>query len=219
MRPLRRDHSCTGRSGLRIDYYVLGNNTRLNYRYDWGDTGYGIDLGANAGVSYQHARNDIQSRNDLDTWMYNYGGSLQFNMAWGMTFSTDITQQSRRGYADETMNTNELIWNAQLQQSFLRDKSLTVALEWYDILNQRSNISRTINATMRSDTWTNNIYSYGMLRVIYRFNLMGSRQARQQFDFPGGFPGGGFPGGGGGGRGGNRGGGGFGGGGFGGGRR
>ena len=181
--------------------YNLGNNTRLNYRYDWGDTGYGIEVGANGGINYQHARNDIQSRNDLDTWMYNYGGNLQVNLAWGMTFSTDISQQSRRGYTDESMNTNELIWNAQLQQSFLRDKSLTVALEWYDILNQRSNISRTINATMRSDTWSNAIYSYGMLRVIYRLNLMGTRQARQGFDFPSGFdfPGG-FPGGGGGGR-------------------
>ncbi len=47
--------------------YNLGNNLRLNYRYDWGETGYGIDLGVNGGLNYQHARNDIQTRNNLDT--------------------------------------------------------------------------------------------------------------------------------------------------------
>ena len=79
----------------------------------------------------------------------------------------------------------------------LKGKNLTVALEWYDILNQRSNISRTINATLRSDTWSNNIYSYGMLRVIYRLNLMGKRSSRQGMEGPDGFPGGfGGPGGG-----------------------
>ncbi|MBQ7442525.1 MAG: TonB-dependent receptor [Bacteroidaceae bacterium] len=185
--------------------YNLGDNLRLNYRYDWGDTGYGIDLGVNAGFSYQHARNDIQSRNNLDTWNFNYGGSFQVNLAWGMTLSSDISQQSRRGYADNSMNTNELIWNAQLQQTFLKQKNLTVALEWYDILGQRSNISRNISATVRSDSWSNSIYSYGMLRVIYRLNLMGNRATSQGPDGgPGGFggPGGGGRGGRGGGRGG-----------------
>ena len=89
-------------------------------------------------------------------------------------------------------------WNARLQQSFLREKNLIVSLEWNDILGQRSNISRMISATQRSDTWTNSIYSYGMLRVMYNFNLMGSKEARREFDgfpgsFPGAFPGGGAP--------------------------
>ena len=185
----------------------LGYNPRLNFRYDWGETGYGIDLGVNGGVNYRWARNDIQSNANLDTWNYNYGGNVQFTMAWGMTFSTDISEQARRGYADESMNTNELIWNIQLQQSFLRQKNLILTAEWYDILGQRSNISRVISATQRSDSWSNAIYSYGMLRLTYNFSLMGSKEARSEFGPFGGFDG---PGGGGGrgGRGGNRGGGG-----------
>ncbi|MCR5181328.1 MAG: outer membrane beta-barrel protein [Bacteroidaceae bacterium] len=181
----------------------IGDNLRLNYRYDWGETGYGIDFGLNGSINYQNARNAIQQNANLDTWSFNYGGNLQLTLGWGMTFSTDISQQSRRGYADESMNTNELIWNAQLQQSFLKERNLIVALEWYDILGERSNISRMISATHRSDTWTNNIYSYGMLRVIYNLNLIGDRESRQGFG--GGFgpgEGGGRRGGGGGGFGG-----------------
>ena len=165
----------------------VGDNLRLNFRYDWGETGYGIDLGVNGGFNYQHARNAIQENANLDTWSYNYGGNLQLNLAWGMTFSTDLSNQARRGYNDESMNTTELVWNAQLQQSFLKQKNLILALEWYDILGQRSNISRMISATQRSDTWTNSIYSYGMLRLTYTFSLTGSREARREFDGP--FPG------------------------------
>ena len=141
---------------------------------------------------------------------------------------------SRRGYSDKSMNTNELIWNAQIAQSFLKGKPLSVRLEFYDILGQQSSFSRTLNAMMRSDSETNAINSYVMLRVNYRLNLFGTKEARQAMRRPDGPPPGapeggpeGGPGGGPGGaapsqrqgnnRGGNRGpGGGFGGGGFGG---
>lgn len=76
------------------------------------------------------------------------------------------------------MNTNEFVWNAQLSQSFLKGSPLTVSLQWYDILQQQSTISRTISAMMRSDTEYNSINSYGMLRVTYRFNAFGGKAAR-----------------------------------------
>lgn len=177
--------------------FNLGDNLRLNYRLDF------MELGVNGGFNYQYSRNDLQTNANLDTWTFNYGGNVQFNLPWDMTISSDITQQSRRGYNDESMNTNELIWNAQIQQSFLKDKSLTVSLEWFDILNQQSNISRNISAVARTDSWTNAINCYGMLHVIYQLNLLGNKDARAN-----GFGGwGGFGGPGGGNRGGNRGGG------------
>ena len=141
---------------------------------------------------------------------------------WGTALTTNLNMQSRRGYADNSMNTNELIWNAQVSQSFLKGNALTISLQLYDILHEQSTFSRAITALSRTDTEYNAITSYGMVHVIYRLNLFGGRGA---FGGPGG-PGG--PGGQRGGRGGQRGGfgggprgggGGFGGGGFGGGRR
>ena len=127
--------------------------------------------------------------------------------------------QSRRGYNDNSLNTNELIWNAQVSQSFLRGNALTISLQLYDILHQQSTISHMISASQRSDTEYNAITNYAMLHVIYRLNLFGGGGG---FGFGGG-PRGGGPGGRGGGFGGPRGGGGgrggFGGGGFGGPRR
>jgi hypothetical protein len=101
------------------------------------------------------------------------------------------------------MNTNELIWNAQISHSLLRGKPLTLSLQFYDILGQQSNFSRTISAMARTDNEYNAINSYVMFRASYRLNLFGTRQARMGMGM--GMPmGGGFgPGMGGGNRGGN----------------
>ncbi|MDD6745430.1 MAG: TonB-dependent receptor, partial [Bacteroidales bacterium] len=97
---------------------------------------------------------------------------------------------------DASMNTNELIWNAQLSQSFLKGKPLTVSIQFYDLLHQQSNFSRTLNSIQRRDTWYNSINSYAMLHVIYKFNLFGGKEARQQMRGPRGErPGFGGPGG------------------------
>ena len=150
----------------------LGNNLRLNYRNDL------LEVGAGGGMNYQHARNDMQKNGNRDTWFFNYGGNVVINTPWNMQFSSDISQQSRRGYDDASMNTNELIWNAQLSQNFLKQKNMTVSVAWYDILRERSSISRNLSATNRSDTWTNAIHSYVMVTLSYRFNLMGNKEAR-----------------------------------------
>ena len=98
---------------------------------------------------------------------------------WGTSLSTDLHENSRRGYSSKGMNTNELIWNAQLSQGFLRGNALTVMLQFYDLLRNQSNVSRTINAMQSSDTQYNSINSYVMLHLVYRLNIFGGKQARE----------------------------------------
>ena len=174
----------------------ISENLRLNFRNDL------MEVGVNGGVNYQHARSALQKNANMDNWSFNYGGNLTINAPWGTSLSTDIGEQCRRGYEDASMNTNELIWNAQLSQSFLKDRAATISVQWYDILRERSSISRSISATMRSDSWTNAIHSYVMVHFIYKLNLMGSKGSRIQGMGGQGGPGGerGGRGGGGGGR-------------------
>ena len=173
-------------------------NQRLafSYRNDW------LEVELSGGVGYNHSRNDQQTSNNLDTWQFSYGGLVGITAPWGTALTTNINMQSRRGYNDASMNTNELIWNAQLSQGFLKGKPLTISLQLYDILHQQSTFSRAISAMGRTDTEYNSITSYGMLHVIYRLNLFGG--GKNPFGFgggpgggrPGGRPGGGRPGGG-----------------------
>ena len=177
-------------------------NQRLafSYRNDW------LEVELSGGVGYNHSRNDQQTSNNLDTWQFSYGGLVGITAPWGTALTTNINMQSRRGYNDASMNTNELIWNAQLSQGFLKGKPLTISLQLYDILHRQSTFSRAISAMGRTDTEYNSITSYGMLHVIYRLNLFGG--GKNPFGFgggpgggrPGGRPGGGRPGGGPGGR-------------------
>jgi uncharacterized membrane protein YgcG len=141
----------------------------------------------------------LQENNNLDTWTFSYGGSVMITAPWGTQLSTNMNMNSRRGYNDESMNTNELIWNAQLAQSFLRGNALTLSLQFYDILKKQSTFSRSISAMARTDTEYNAITSYAMLHVIYRLNLFGGLGNNRRGQ---GGPGFGGPGGGRGGRGG-----------------
>ena len=165
---------------------TLGVMERLaaSYRNDW------LEFELSGMVNYNHSRSELQKNNNLDTWMFTYGGMIGLTAPWGTSLTTNMNMQSRRGYNDASMNTNELIWNAQLSQSFLKGNALTISLQLYDILQQQSNISRSITASMRTDTEYNAINSYGMLHVIYRLNLFGGKAGRQGFGGPGGGPGG-----------------------------
>lgn len=144
-----------------------------SYRNSW------LEIELNGTLNYAHTRNLLQSQNNMDTWDFSYGTNIGLTMPWGTGLNIDLHENSRRGYSDAAMNTNELIWNMQLSQSFLKGRALTVSLEMYDILHNQSNYTRTINSMMRSDTQYNSINSYAMLHISYRMNLFGGKQARR----------------------------------------
>lgn len=194
----------------------LGERLTFTWREEY------FDIAIHGNLNYTHTRSLLVSTSNQDTYRFNYGISTNVNLPINLSLSTNISMNSRRGYSSSQMNTNELIWNAQVAYRFLKNKQATVSLQAYDILAKRSNISRSIDANRRSDTETNEITSYVMAHFIYRLNLFGTREARRnmrqgmregrEMDFGpgrggdrggrggrgGGFPGGGGPGGGGG---------------------
>lgn len=188
----------------------VSDNIRLNYRYTFYDDRWSVDFTANAGFNYSHTTAQNSLNGAIDSWMINYGGNFSIRMPWQIAWMANFTEQSRRGYSDKAMNTNEALLNMTLQKSFLRQNAATISVEWNDILHQRSNVSRMLSEIQRSDSFSNNINSYFMVHFIYRLNLLGDREARNMMR---GFGGGGFGGGrggfGGGGMGGFGGGGGF----------
>ena len=67
----------------------------------------------------------------------------------------------------------------------LKGNAATVSIQFYDILQNQSNISRVISAAMRSDSEYNAIYSYCMVHFIYRLNLFGGKQGGRPMGGPG----------------------------------
>lgn len=157
----------------------VGERIAMGYRNNW------LEVNLNGTLNYNHARNKLQASSNMNTWLFSYGPSITVTMPWGMSLSTDLSQSSRRGYSDKSMNTNELVWNAQLSQGFLKGKPLTVMIQFYDLLHQQSTLSRALTAMARTDTEYNSINSYAMLHVIYRLNIIGGKQARETMRYGG----------------------------------
>ena len=181
------------------------NQFRINERLSFGFRKDWFEISTNGNLNYRHSRNNVVSTSNLDTWDFSYGAEMNLNFDCGLSITTDVSETSRRGYSTASMNTNEFIWNAKISQSFLKGRALTLSFEWNDILQNRSNISRTLSAMSSSDTEYNAIYSYAMFHVIYKLNIFGGKNRGQQGgpwgggDFRpgrGGFGGGGFGGGG-----------------------
>ena len=147
----------------------LNERLTASYRNDW------LEITLDGQVNYQHSRNELQPTANLDTWQLNYGGQFLVRFPLDIEVSMNLHERSRRGYNDQSMNTNELIWNGQVSKSFLKNKSLIVALNFYDLLKQQSNYERWVNATSRTDTQYNSVNSYAMLHVRYRLNMFGGK--------------------------------------------
>ena len=149
--------------------YNVAPNVSLSFRNKW------LNVSLNCRATYARTENELQSSRNQTTWNYNYGGNTRITFPWGSNLSTDFHCYSKRGYTDATLNTNELIWNAQLSHSFLRGKKMTVMLQWYDILHEQTNFNRTVNANGWRDQEVNAITSYAMVHVSYRMNFFGGR--------------------------------------------
>ncbi len=152
----------------------IRQSLRLSYRRDW-ESMYNLEVSTNGNIGYNHSRSTNSSASNLDTYNFSYGGSLNLQFPWGMSIWTDISEQSRRGYADASMNTNKVIWNASISQRLLRQKNLTLSVRAYDLLRQRDNINRNISATARTDSRHEAVNSYVLFTAEFRFGKFGGR--------------------------------------------
>ena len=134
-----------------------------------------LEINLHGNFAYNASVSTNTAATDLNHYSYSYGLSANWNFWFGLNLSTDINQNSRRGYADEVMNTNQWIWNAQATYSFLKRRQAILTLRWNDILRQRDMVNRSISATSRTDSDSERITSYVMLSFTYRFNLFGGR--------------------------------------------
>lgn len=143
---------------------ILTNGCTINYQPN--DK---IDLSLKCNINYH---NSVSKRIDfipINAINFNYGLTTQVELPWMIKFSSNLTMYSRRGYSDITMNTNELIWDAHISKS-LFDGNLVMQFDGFDILRNKSNVIRTINAQGITETFSYVIPSYCLFHVIWRFN-------------------------------------------------
>lgn len=138
----------------------------------------------NVSISYEHSKFSVTAAGKLDYhhltsprtdfqtlnyFNYNYGISGLVKLPWHFELSSDVTMFCRRGFNDESMNTNQFICNAQVSRNFLNEK-LLVRLIGYDLFGNIDSVTQTLNAYGRIEKWSNVLTRYAMISFCYRFN-------------------------------------------------
>lgn len=130
-----------------------------------------VALSFTTSSKWQHAASSREGFVTISSLDMLYGLTANVKLPWGMAINTDCTVHTRRGYSDETMNTNEWLWNAEMTKSLMKKKNLILKIRAYDLLHQRRNIVRTLNAQGRTETWYNTTPNYILFTLTYRLNV------------------------------------------------
>ncbi len=129
-----------------------------------------LDLGINGNIRYNATSNSLQKENNQNTFNYGVGGYTTIYLPLDLKIESDVNWSTNSGYGDG-FEQNEILWNASASKSFLKNNQGTLRFKIYDILRQRSNISRTVTASYIQDSEYNTLGSYFMVHFIYRFSI------------------------------------------------
>jgi hypothetical protein len=155
-----------GRGVERSVVHNVNLNEELGLNYKIGQN----KVGLKGKVAWSDITSGRANFQNMNVWDFQYGVTGLWNLPLKLQMSTDLTMFSRRGYELNSMNTNDLVWNARLSRTFLNG-NLTCFVDGFDILGNLSNIYRSVNAQGRTETRYNVVPRYVMLHVIYRLNV------------------------------------------------
>lgn len=179
----------------------IGADIKLNRSVDFANTGetadfhksivHNLHVSPNVGIDYryskwhaafkasadwEHLTSAQEGFKTLSQVDYLYTLTLKAPLPFEIDLNTDLNLFMRRGYGDQTMNTNEWVWNANLSRSIDKRKTWFVKLSIHDLLEQLSAVRRTLNAQGRVETICNTMTRNIMLHVVWKFNKKPSKE-------------------------------------------
>ena len=125
------------------------------------------DFSAEVNGEWIHATSDRFDKQDV--FNVNYRVSYGMPLPWKFEFSTSLLLNTRYGYSDDKFNTKQLIWSARLKRFFFNGR-FGMELEAFDLLNEMSSYSYSLNAQMQTETYRNVLRRYVMLNLSFRLN-------------------------------------------------
>ena len=158
-----------------------------------------VDFTLSYTANYNLARNSIQSQLNNNYWSHTYGAKLNLIFWKGFVFQGDMIGQIYNGLPG-VYNSNYKLLNLGLGKKVFKDQSGEIKLSVFDLLNQNTNIARTVSDTYIEDSYTNTLRRYYMLTFTYTLRNFKSSQLPQNtssgerhFRGDGPPPGDGFP--------------------------
>ncbi len=150
-----------------------------------------FQMTVNPNYSFGRVTNSLPRQKDRTTHSYGFTSDLSLYLPFGLQFNSDIAFSNTSGYS-QGFNSESWLWNAELSYSVLNDKSLTFSVRAYDLLGQKENISRSVNASSIVDSEFNDLTRYVMFGVTWNFNTLRKKNkgpAGEEMFMPGPPPG------------------------------
>ena len=121
--------------------------------------------------SYSLTKNNVKDQSDMNVSNIGFNNSTTVKLPFDISIKNDISYTYNSGYSSD-FKKSEFLWNASVSKQLLKKKKGTLKIQLFDILKDRSNVTRTVTADYVSDMRTNSISRYFLLSFSYRFNFM-----------------------------------------------
>lgn len=151
--------------------YNIGPNA--NFSYDIDDK---LNAGIYLGVQYSMVNNSQPGAVDNKYFSFNNNTSISYEFVKNTRISSELQHNGAAGRADG-FNNNIFLLNAGIEQ-YIMNRRITIALKGFDILNQNTNIDRTVNGSRIEDVRFDSIHRYFYVSLNYKITKVGSKSER-----------------------------------------
>lgn len=136
-----------------------------------------FQLGVN--FDYNTTESTLNNSSNKPYSSQKYTAELSVKLPFKFSIETDaeynINSQRTPGY-----NINYVLWNASINKMFLKNENLIISIIGNDLLNQNISTNRNIEDNIITDTKTNIISRYFLLKAVFKFN---STKTKDNDDF------------------------------------
>lgn len=142
----------------------------------WNDL---FDLGTSGRFTYNDASFNVQQATRNRYFTQNYSVDFSCNFFKDLRLETTFDYSINSGRSDG-FNQSIPLWDASLAWTFFKKKNGELKVSVVDILNQNSNVDRTVNDNYIVDSYTQILRRYFMVSFMYGFNKFGGRKGGSQ---------------------------------------
>lgn len=159
--------------------WVVGQGFNFEFNHkEWLEFSAGANYSLNA-ITYSNTgtNNTFRQNDKYSSWAISSNININVFKSWILKY--DFQYTINHGLTG-VVGKNIAIINASVEKQLFKKKNGIIRLQGLDLLNQNSNISRTVSANSIIDSRSNRLKRYFMLTFTYRLQKFAGRQSQSK---------------------------------------
>lgn len=163
-------------NGLKNTTKALNSTFKLGLSVEFEN----LSGGADAYYAYNSSESTLNITSNKPYGSQGVSAYLSAKLPKKITLESDANYTINSNRTDG-YNINFLVWNASLSKTFLKRDNLIIGIYAFDILNQNISVNRFINSNIITDTKTNIISRYLLLKVTLKLNSNKTKEEEDEY--------------------------------------